>query len=266
MPCDLPSHRLGAYLDGELSEGERETVARHIAECSDCAALAGELREASVMVAGLGREPMPAGLSLRLQRTLSQATEDANTAMMPRPTIPEPLAIKPQLRRLATPRFLQQAAVLLLACLLSSLATWWFVTGADRASLLTRDLLSAHLRSLTQDSPIQVASSDTHTVKPWFAGKVDFSPEVRDLTAEGYPLLGGRLDNIAGRRVGVLVYKRQRHLINVFAWGAADTPDAAATLTVRKGYNLLSWSRNGVTYAAVSDLEATELGRLPDLL
>lgn len=265
MPCDQPRDRLGAYLDGELSEADRATVARHIAGCPECAALVAALRETSVMVSGLGREPMPTGLSSRLQQTLARASGEPNPTAVRRAPPPQP-AVRGMPPRSTAPRFLQQAAVLLMACLLSSLATWWFVTGADRASPLSRDLLSAHLRSLMQDSPIQVASSDSHTVKPWFAGKVDFSPEVRDLTAEGYPLLGGRLDSIAGRRVGALVYKRRLHLINVFAWGAPGTPDAAPALTVRKGYNLLSWTRNGVTYAAVSDLDAAELGRLPDLL
>ncbi|WP_245928254.1 anti-sigma factor family protein [Bosea psychrotolerans] len=169
-------------------------------------------------------------------------------------------------RRGIKTELLKQAAALLIACLLSSLTTWWILTGSTRDSLLTQDLLSAHLRSLLQDSPIQVASSDAHTVKPWFAGKVDFSPEVRDLAAQGYPLLGGRLDTIAGRRVGALVYKRRLHVINVFAWTAGDVSDVAPSLSTRSGYNILKWTRSGVSYAAVSDLESLELQRLPELL
>src|SRR6185437_9388854 len=127
-------------------------------------------------------------------------------------------------------------------------------------------ILTAHVRSLLQDSPIQVASSDAHTVKPWFTGRVDFAPEVKDLTAEGFPLLGARLDYVHGRRVGALVYRRRLHTVNVFMWGAPGTEDTAPTLATKNGYNLLVWSKGGVTYWAVSDVDARELQRLYSLL
>jgi len=111
-----------------------------------------------------------------------------------------------------------------------------------------------------------VASSDAHTVKPWFAGRIDFSPEVKDLAADGFPLLGGRLDFVGGRRVGAVVYKRRLHTINVFMWPSAGPGDAAPRLVARNGYNLLAWSRGGVDYWAVSDLSAGDLRQLQNLL
>ena len=128
------------------------------------------------------------------------------------------------------------------------------------------DIVSAHIRSLLQDSPIQIASSDSHTVKPSFNGRIDFAPDVKDLTAEGFPLAGGRLDYIADRRVGAIVYRRRIHVVNVFMWPAANAESRPPQFETVKGYNLMSWSRSGVTYWAISDLNAGELRQLQSLM
>ncbi len=109
-----------------------------------------------------------------------------------------------------------------------------------------------HMRALLQDSPIQVASSDTHTVKPWFNGRVEFSPDVKDFATEGFPLAGGRLDYIGGKRVAALVYRHRLHVIDVFVWPAATAEDIPPRLTSTDGYNLLTWSHGGLTYSAIS--------------
>jgi hypothetical protein len=108
------------------------------------------------------------------------------------------------------------------SCALSVFLTWSFMTSTGQANRLEQELLTAHFRSLLHDSPIQVASSDAHNVKPWFAGRVDFAPDVKDLTVEGFPLLGGRLDYVGERRVGALVYRRRLHIVNVFMWTCAE--------------------------------------------
>ena len=159
----------------------------------------------------------------------------------------------------------RQATALAACCALSAVLTWWVVTSTGQLHAVQQEMVVAHIRSLLQDSPIQVASSDSHTVKPWFAGRVDFAPEVKDLTAEGFPLLGGRLDYVNQRRVGALVYRRQLHTVNVFMWRAPGT-DVAPTLAKRNGYNLLVWTKGGVTYCAVSDLASDELKRLQSLM
>jgi anti-sigma factor RsiW len=159
-----------------------------------------------------------------------------------------------------------RAAALAAACFVSVLATWWVMDAARQSGAIERDIVSAHVRSLLQDTPIQVASSDQHTVRPWFAGRTDFAPNVKDLTAEGFPLIGGRLDYVAGRRVAATVYKRNLHVINLFMWPAGTTADRGPDIAARNGYTLLSWSQNGVAYWAISDLNAGEMRELQRLL
>jgi len=128
------------------------------------------------------------------------------------------------------------------------------------------DIASAHIRSLMPGHLTDVPSSEQHTVKPWFAGKLDFSPAVVDLSGEGFPLVGGRLDYAAGRPVAALVYRRQAHLINLFVWPSSSTSEVAATADVRQGYNLLHWARGQTNYWVISDLNAAELGQFARLV
>ena len=144
--------------------------------------------------------------------------------------------------------------------------TYGVTTWSGAHTRLDGDIVSAHVRSLLQESPIQIASSDSHTVKPWFNGRIDFAPDFKDLAAEGFPLLGGRLDYIGERRVGAIVYRRRLHVVNVFMWPAPTAEAKPPRMETAKGYNLLSWSRNGVTYWAVSDLNSGELSQLQSLM
>jgi len=140
-------------------------------------------------------------------------------------------------------------------------------TDADR---LREEIVSAHVRSLMADHLTDVPSSDQHTVKPWFSGKLDFSPEVRDLAPEGFPLVGGRLDYVAGRAVAALVYQRRGHPINVFVWpeasAEADARPVPAEEAALRGYIVIRWRRGETSYAAVSDLNRAELRALVDAL
>jgi anti-sigma factor RsiW len=104
-----------------------------------------------------------------------------------------------------------------------------------------------------------VSSSDKHTVKPWFNGKLDFSPSVTDLTDQGFPLVGGRLDYLANRPVAALVYQRRGHFINLFIWPIAPAPDTDQKTSPRQGYHLVHWTKSEMTYWAVSDLNQREL-------
>ena len=121
-----------------------------------------------------------------------------------------------------------------------------------------------------QDSLVQIASSDRHVVKPWFAGRVDFAPTVTDLAAQGFPLIGARLDYVGDRRVGALVYKRRNHIVSVFMWAASTdepaTPTTEASYHNRNGHNMLTWTKDRVLYWAVSDLNREELEELQRLL
>lgn len=249
MRCERARELLGAYVDGELEKGDAAAVAAHLETCAHCREVAGDIRHIGSAMVRLGREPAPPELLARVRSSLAGIAEQREARFF-----------------FLTPLIVRQAAALAAACVLTALLTWWVTVATGESERLQEQLLTAHVRSLIQDSPIQVASSDAHTVKPWFAGRVDFAPEVKDLTGEGFPLLGGRLDYVGERRVGVLVYKRRLHLINVFMWPAARAEASEPRLYRKNGYNLLSWSRGGIGYWAVSDLEQGELRRLQGLL
>ncbi|MGE5513143.1 MAG: anti-sigma factor family protein [Bacteroidota bacterium] len=254
MRCDRARELIGAYVDEELHGDDRTSVAAHLKSCASCRELMGDIKRTSSALAGLGRESAQPALTSRIRGHLANAAEEHGQSTR----WPAPWRIPSGAWR--------QAAALAACCALSVLLTWSVVTSTEQANLLQQEILAAHIRSLLQDSQIQVASSDAHTVKPWFAGRVDFAPEVKDLAAEGFPLVGGRLDYVHQRRVGALVFRRHAHVVNVFMWRAPGTEDSAPTLVTRNGYNLLGWTKSGVTYWAVSDLDAGELKRLQSLL
>ena len=254
MRCDRALELISAFVDGELDGEDRQAVAAHIEACADCAALAVDIQRMSKAIAEVRREPAPEALALRVRSTLASAAVDHERGKKRFVLWRVPSGI------------VRQAGMLAASCALSVILTWSFMASTGQANRLEQELLTAHIRSLLQDSPIQVASSDAHNVKPWFAGRVDFAPDVKDLTVEGFPLLGGRLDYVGERRVGTLVYRRRLHVVNVFMWTAPSLDDVAPKLTTKNDYNLLAWSKTGVTYWAISDLDALELERLQRLL
>jgi anti-sigma factor RsiW len=262
MQCEQARGLLSALIDGELGADEHRAVSAHVATCTACDAIQTDYRRTARALKTQGRVAPSRGLPARIQQALADADEGtrANEVVTSAQATAAPLITASRRSLMA------RTAALAAACLLTAGATWWAIDGGAQSSRVERDLLNAHIRSLLQDSPVQVASSDQHTVKPWFAGRTDFAPEVRDLASEGFPLVGGRLDYAVDRRIGAIVYKRRLHTINVFMWPAATGAEYQPTLVVRNGYNLLSWSRNGVTYWAVSDLNAGELRELQRLL
>jgi anti-sigma factor RsiW len=249
MQCRGARELASAYIDGEAAGESERDVAAHVASCPACTALADDYRRIGEQLAA-GYEPAPAHLADKIRARL--AAEAAGTARV---------RWHPDWQRWA-----RQAAVLLLAAGLSSLVTWHLTLSSARDAGLEREVVAAHVRSLLQESTIQIASSDSHTVKPWFAGRVDFAPAVKDLTAQGFPLSGGRLDVIGDHRVAALVYMRRQHAINVFMWPATGLEDAGPKLAVLRGYNVLTWTAGGLGYWAVSDLNAAELKQLQKLL
>jgi anti-sigma factor RsiW len=255
MQCDATGQMIGAYLDQELDPATRREVAAHLAACPACSAAAEDIHSIGRQVAALGRERAPAHLATAVRARLAGASGATRAPLR--------LAVA---EHLSPGKWLARAAAVALLCGLTATATVLVMARLDSATMLEREVVAAHVRSLLQDSPTQVTSSEAHTVKPWFAGRVEFAPTVRDLAAEGFPLAGARLDYIDERRVVALVYRRRLHTVNVFVWPAADAGDSAPRSLVRHGYNIMTWSRAGMAYWAISDLNMTELRLLQTLL
>jgi anti-sigma factor RsiW len=151
------------------------------------------------------------------------------------------------------------AAVLLGAVLFQTML------GASGNTIVDQ-VVANHVRSLLATHLVDVVSSDQHTVKPWFDGKIDFAPEVRDLSANGFPLVGGRLDYLDGKTVAALVYQRNKHPINLFVTPEPTSRSTSTTVTTRRGYNVSSWTNNGMRWWAVSDLNQAELREFTELV
>ena len=242
MSCGEKEERLlEAYVDGELDLVRSLEMERHLSECEDCSATVKSHR---ALQSALGDASLyfetPKHLEGRVRADLREAATPSKTA--------RPFGW----RWLALAASLPSMAILAGALMVMSR------TPSDR-DLLNQEIVSAHVRSLMADHLTDVPSSDQHTVKPWFNGRLDFSPEVRDLSRDGYPLVGGRLDYLSRRSVAALVYQRRQHSINVFIWPEQNGSGAAAGETSVRGYNLIRWSRSGTSYSAVSDLNLAEL-------
>ena len=195
------------------------------------------------------RYTAPSGLAARIGEAL-----DAAAAA-------EVVPIRPRSRswRAAVPwRPVALAASFVLAIVLSS-GTTWYITAADRQDQLAAQIVDSHVRSMQADHLIDVVSSDQHTVKPWFDGKLDLSPPVVDLTTDGFPLAGGRLDYLDNHPVAALVYRHKKHVINLFVWTHKPGVLAPKPPAEIQGYNLRHWQQGDFTFWAVSDADEAAL-------
>jgi len=139
--------------------------------------------------------------------------------------------------------------------------------GTSAEDLVAQEVISSHVRSLMDPHhSVDVPSSDQHTVKPWFNGKLDFSPAVENPADEGFPLVGGRLDYLGGRPVAALVYQRHQHYINLFIWPSSDAGEMAEESMKRQGYNLIHWDKSGMEYWVISDLNEAELRQFAEII
>jgi anti-sigma factor (TIGR02949 family) len=234
MDCQSIQQRLHAYADGELDVLQSAEIDAHLAGCPECARSLEAIDQIKIAVANPAlyfKAPQP--LRERIQSTTSPAKKQAFPW-----------------------RVLALAACVLLAVSLS--LPWILPTHR----FLADEIVASHIRSLQANHLFDVESTDQHTVKPWFDGKLDFAPPVRDLAGDGFPLIGGRLDYLDGRPVAALVYRRAKHVINVFIWPGAG----GATVTERQGYNLVQFALGDMSCWAVSDLNAAELSHFVQLL
>ena len=240
MNCQDTRNLIHGYMDGELDLVKSLEVEQHLRECADCARMyQNQMALRTAVQDGALYYPAPASLQKRVLSSLRQASHD------------------PPSRRVLPWRWLSAAAALAVIALVAfGLARVVFTPSAD--DLLTQQVIASHVRSEITNHQVDVATSDQHTVKPWFNGKLDFSPGVVDLTSQGFPLIGGRLDYVDNRPVAALVYRRQQHIINLFIWPATGAADMATQSEMRQGYNVSHWTKAGMTYWAVTDLNETE--------
>ncbi len=236
--------QLDAYLDGELAAVDARELEAHIAHCPECARFRdGRLELRAAITAGIPTFPAPAALRGAVRA-----------------------AARTRAPRRFTVRDVWRPLALAASLVVVALGSWRLALQRAAGETLADDVLASHIRSLMPGHLTDVLSSDQHTVKPWFNGRLDFSPPVYDFAGQGYPLLGGRLDYVDGRSVAVLAYGRRQHLINVFLWPATRGPTAALETRDRHGYHLLHWTTTDYAYWVVSDLGLVELQNFTQLM
>lgn len=252
MECEQLAEWLDAYVDLELEPEQAAALVRHARTCSGCARAVHERQQLrSALISGMEYHPAPG-------ETLAKLRELAPSSHLP-------LTGK-------TPRWAWAsvaAALLLAGALVGTLVNQRAGASAGRSGELEgvregpsdvlREAVSAHIRSLMAAHLADIANSDQHVVKPWFTGKLEFSPRVVDFAAEGFPLAGGRLDYIAGRPAAAVVYSRRAHIINFFSCPDPGVDASAPRQTTDRGYTAIGWSEPGIRHCAVSDLNQTEL-------
>jgi len=228
------------YTDGELDAANVQLVEDHLQSCPECRST--ELGIRSLRTALTSSVPAfrtPAGLRKRIRADLRREAAAERQISWP---------------------WLSLAIGTACALLLVGLVVFQTFRGSRNA--IADQVVADHVRSLLATHLVDVVSSDQHTVKPWFDGKVDFAPQVRDFAADGFPLVGGRLEYLDGRTIVALVYRRNKHPINVLISPAPGRRDVSPETLTRRGFNLVHWTQGEMSYWAVSDLNSTELQQL----
>jgi anti-sigma factor RsiW len=234
-----------AYVDGELDLANTRETERHLLSCANCRGTEKAIRELrSALTSEATAYRAPAHLRRNVHAALRREAKSTRQTLSPWLVFATGAAF---------------AAVLVGAVLFQTMP------GA-RGNTIVDQVVANHVRSLLATHLVDVVSSDQHTVKPWFDGKIDFAPEVRDLSASGFPLVGGRLDYLDGKTVAALVYQRNKHTINLFITPGLTSRSTSPTATNRRGYNVVAWTNNGMKYWAVSDLNQAELREFTELV
>jgi len=241
MNCQQAKLLIEPYVDGELEAAGIPELEKHIHECPACALA---WRNLQALKKSLKLDPLyftaPPELRRRVKAELRSQAE-----------------IKFRWSSWDWKWLTATTTSIATACL--ALLFTVTLTRPSAEQRLTQEIVSSHVRSLMANHVLDVVSTDQHTVKPWFNGKLDFSPPVKDLAAQEFPLIGGRLDYLDGRSVAALVFQRKFHFINLFIWPTAETSSKPASFAPIQGYNVIHWSEADMTFWAVSDLNKKEL-------
>ncbi len=251
MDCKRTLELLPAHLDQELGLSESSAMDQHLQTCAACHnafASQSALRDAVKQHASYFQAP--GDLESRIRAALPVEQEGQ---------------VKRRPLHWGSWNWFNVGTMLASLVALVWSASLYLATPSPN-ELLAEEVLSSHVRSLMVNHLADVASSDQHTVKPWFDGKLDFSPPVNDLTAQGFPLIGGRLDYLDHRPVAALVYRHRLHLVNVYIWPAANERQTALRTLSIQGYHLVHWSEAGMIYWMISDLDPHDLMALARIL
>ena len=242
MNCQQTQKLIHAHHDGELDIAATVQLDEHLSDCPRCAGLSQSLSKLSAVLRNDAlRFEAPPDLRQRILAATAQAAqaEDDVTSR------------QPWFRRAG---WAVAAATAIVALILALQ-----IPRRAADDRMIAEITSSHVRSLLANHLMDVASTDQHTVKPWFTGKLDFAPSVKDLKSVGFPLLGGRLDYVGDRAVAALVYARQKHTINLFMWPASSPTARSPRATQRNGYHIVQWSDGRMDLVAISDLNEAEL-------
>lgn len=242
MDCARASELLHGYIDNELDALHVREFEAHLESCPSChAEYEQQLKLRSLLQAQAPRYGAPA----HLRRKILAGMRPTRRAWSLREWIPT--------------GWLQLGGALATAVVVSSAVTYYSVV-ASNGERVVDEVVASHVRSLVTNHLTDVASSDQHTVKPWFNGRVDFAPLVKDLSENGFPLVGGRLDYVDGRPVAALLYRHRQHWISVFMWPDRPGKDTAPRRFSRSGYSIAQWTANGLRFYVVADIASPELG------
>jgi anti-sigma factor RsiW len=248
MRCEQAHELLDAFHDGELQSATSAALAGHLCSCPSCSANFNAHDTLRRRVRGLGRTPAPARLATAISSSLREVRRAPSG----------PLHVR---------SWRALAASHLLAVALGGATVLGLAQMRHAHTFTIQETIDAHVRSLIDERALtQIVSDDSHNVRPWFMGKLDFSPPVVDLAKDGFALLGARVDYLASRYMAALVYGRRKHRINLFVSPAGDGTAAAMASAARNGYTVLEWQAGGLSYRAVSDLDGNELRQFSELV
>lgn len=246
MNCKEIAQKLERYFDNELPLSEKQMLEEHLSRCNDCTHILAGLDFLKHNLTEQAVYQAPARLQRKIEKQLAQQTPEE----------------KPSFSAMPWLGFSGGVMAMVTALVVGVL----LYLPTPQGQTISDEVISAHVRSLLVDHITDVSSSNRHTVKPWFSGKLDYSPPVANLARQGFPLVGGRLDYFQQRSISVMVYRRRAHIINLFVWPVADSKVGDVRKLSRQGFHLRHWQKNGLQFWLISDLNQKELDRFVRLL